>query len=35
MRVCQFRHFGTGLAYLENQIGSKFECRKCVLGCQG
>ena len=34
MRVCQFRHFGTGIASGVNQIGSKTEFRKCGAGCQ-
>ena len=34
MRVCQFRHFGTGIASGKSQIGSRFECRKCGGGCQ-
>jgi hypothetical protein len=35
MRVCQFRHFGTGIASGINQIGSKFESRKMDPKCQG
>jgi hypothetical protein len=35
MRVCQFRHFGTGIASGANQIGSKFESRKSGAACQG
>jgi hypothetical protein len=35
MRVCQFRHFGTGIASGFRQIDSKFESRKSRTGCQG
>ena len=35
MRVCQFRHFGTGLASGGfHQIGSKIKFRKSRGGCQ-
>src|SRR5579872_118619 len=35
MRVCQFRHFGTGdMSELIRQTGSIFESRKRALGCQ-